>query len=250
MELGGRTAVVTGGSRGIGFAISAALAEAGINVVLGARTPGDVERAAAGLDGRHEGVRVIGVPCDVQQQGDCEALIERAAAEFGRLDILINNAGIAGSIALQQPGGADIDVVREVFETNLVGVIAVTEAMLPLLRRSPAGRIVNMSSSAGSVSRWTDPEHFLSQRQGAVAYPVSKAALNMLTVQYSKELRQAGILVNAADPDACDTDLTKPLGVTLTRTAADGAKIAVKLATLGPDGPTGGVFDDEGPVPW
>jgi NAD(P)-dependent dehydrogenase (short-subunit alcohol dehydrogenase family) len=184
-----------------------------------------------------------------------QAAAQQAGADFGHLDVLVNNAGIsghpgAGHPGAGSPGTADLDAVRAVFETNVFGVMRVTNAMLPLLKRSAAGRIVNVSSGVGSMGYMTNPDHYMSRLRAVAAYPASKAALNALTVQYAKELRPLGILVNAAAPGACATDFTKNLGMAISRTAADGAAIAVKLATLGPDGPTGGFFDDDGPVPW
>lgn len=132
------------------------------------------------------------------------------------------------------------------FATNVFGVIAVTEAMLPLLRRSPCPRIVNLSSSVGSLTRMSDHQNHFTRLPGSLAYAPSKTALNQVTVQYAKQLRPAGILVNAADPGACATDFTAAIPG-LTRTAEDGAAIAVRLATLEDDGPTGGYFADTGP---
>ena len=142
-----------------------------------------------------------------------------------------------------------VDLVRTVFATNLFGVIAVTEALLPLLRRSSAGRIVNLSSSVGSLARMSDREHYFSGLPGLLAYSPSKAALNQVTVQYAKQLRPDGILVNAADPGACATDFSAGIPWA-TRTAAEGAAVAIHLATLPADGPTGGYLADSGPVPW
>jgi NAD(P)-dependent dehydrogenase (short-subunit alcohol dehydrogenase family) len=129
------------------------------------------------------------------------------------------------------------------------GVIAVTEALLPLLRRSAAARIVNMSSSVGSLTRMSEPEHYFARLPGSLAYSPSKCALNQITAQYAKQLRPGGILVNAADPGACATDFSAGIPWA-TRTAADGASIAVQLATLPDDGPTGTDLADAGPVPW
>ncbi|MFC4119637.1 SDR family NAD(P)-dependent oxidoreductase [Nonomuraea zeae] len=158
--------------------------------------------------------------------------------------MLVNNAGPAG----EQPSATAASTVREVLETNVVGVLMVTNALLPLLRRSAAARIVNVSSGVGSLAHHTDPAHYMSGLPASATYPVSKTALNQLTVQYAKELRGDGILVNAAAPGGCATDLTKDLPFAITRTAADGA--AVALATLAPGGPTGGFFDDDGIVRW
>jgi len=241
-------ALVTGANKGIGREIAGLLAGRGMTVLLAARDPQRGEKAAAEL--RAGGGEVEPIALDVTDPATIRAAVAQVDARYGRLDVLVNNAGIPGDIARQRIGTADAAVVRSVLETNVVGVVAVTEAMLPLLRRSPAARIVNLSSSVGSLALTTDPAHYLSRMPGGVAYPVSKAALTMLTVQYAKDLREAGILVNAADPGACATDFTKPLGLPITRTAAEGAAVAVRLATLGPDGPTGGLFDEHGPVPW
>jgi NAD(P)-dependent dehydrogenase (short-subunit alcohol dehydrogenase family) len=199
---------------------------------------------------RAGGADAHAVTLDVTDHESIRAAAGYVDRTFGRLDVLVNNAGISGSITAQAPGTADLDVIREVFDTNFFGVIAVTNAMLPLLRRAPAARIVNVSSGVGSMAYMADPDHYMSQLPAGAAYPCSKSALNSLTVQYAKDLRDTGILINAAAPGGCATDFTKHLGRVIERTAADGAVIAVHLATLGPDGPRGGFFDDNGPVPW
>jgi NAD(P)-dependent dehydrogenase (short-subunit alcohol dehydrogenase family) len=241
-------ALVTGANKGIGFEIARQLAGRGMTVLVAARDPGRRDRATAAL--RSAGHDVHPVTLDVTDPAGIQDAARQVGENFGRLDVLINNAGIAGRTSAGAPSVADIEAVRAVFDTNVFGVIRVTNAMLPLLRRSPAARIVNVSSGVGSMANMTNPEHYMSRLPAVAGYPVSKAALNALTVQYAKELRADGILVNAAAPGACATDFTKNLAMTITRTAADGAAIAVKLATLGPDGPTGGFFDDDGPVPW
>ena len=235
-------ALVTGANKGIGQAVAARFAGLGMTVLLGYRDPGRGEDAAAAL--RASGGEARAVVLDVTDPGTIEAAAARIDGEFGRLDVLVNNAGISGQ--RQLPGAVDLAVVRAVFETNLFGVIAVTEAMLPLLRRSPAARIVNISSGTGSLGWMTDPEHYFWQRPGSAAYPVSKTALNALTVQYAKTLAAGNILVNAVAPGPCATDFIKGMGLDLTRTAADGAEIAVRMATIGDDGPAGGFFDDDG----
>lgn len=138
-------------------------------------------------------------------------------------------------------------MVRKVFDTNVFGVITVTNAVLPLLRRSPAPRIVNVSSAAGSLTICADPDGPLQALPASAAYSPSKTALNALTVQYANELRKDGILVNAADPGFVDTDINNHTGFL---TTAQGAAVIVRLATLGADGPTGGFFNDSGPLPW
>jgi NAD(P)-dependent dehydrogenase (short-subunit alcohol dehydrogenase family) len=241
-------ALVTGANKGIGFEIARQLAAGGMTVLLAARDPQRRDQATATL--RADGLDVRPVTLDVTGPATIQAVAQQVGADFGRLDVLVNNAGISGSPGAGAPGSADLDAVRAVFDTNVFGVMRVTNAMLPLLRRSAAGRIVNVSSGVGSMGYMTNPDHYMSRLPAVAAYPASKAALNALTVQYAKELGPLGILVNAAAPGACATDFTKNLGLAISRTAADGAAIAVKLATLGPGGPTGGFFDDNGPVPW
>ncbi len=168
--------------------------------------------------------------------------------------MLTNNAGITGSGQVsaedahdQVPSSVDLDMVRTVFETNVFGVIAVTNAMLPLLRRSPEPRIVNVSSAAGSLTVTSDPDGPPAARPTSAAYTPSKAALNALTVQYANELRKNGILINAADPGYVDTEINNHSGYV---TVAQGAAVLVRLATLGGDGPTSGFVSEDGPVPW
>ncbi|WP_316043498.1 SDR family NAD(P)-dependent oxidoreductase [Actinomadura sp. CNU-125] len=211
-------ALVTGANKGIGFRIAEGLAARGATVLLGARDPRLGERAAARLRSAGHDVRPVGL--DVTDGASVRAAAELAGDTCGRLDVLVNNAGIHGGAGLS-PGGADPDAVHRVFDTNVYGVIRVTDALLPLLERSPAGRIVNVSSGVGSLGDMTDPGHYMSAMPAHAAYPVSKAALNMLTVQYAKLLRPAGILVNAAVPGACATDFTAGLGLPIARTAAE-----------------------------
>ncbi|HEX3715309.1 MAG TPA: SDR family NAD(P)-dependent oxidoreductase, partial [Trebonia sp.] len=162
----------------------------------------------------------------------------------GRLDVLVNNAGVTGGPP-QEPTRVAPDTVRTAVETNVIGVIRVTNAMLPLLRRSASPRIVNMSSSVGSLTLQTTPGAEVGPI--SAAYSASKTFLNAVTVQYAKELAGTGILINAGCPGYCATDLN---GFRGTRTPEQGAAIAIRLATLPADGPTGGFFDDEGTVAW
>ncbi|MFC4534331.1 SDR family oxidoreductase [Sphaerisporangium dianthi] len=244
---GPKVALVTGGNKGIGLEVARQLASLGMTVMLAARDPHRCEEAVALL--RKEDLDVHPVILDVTDQASVSAAAEQVAERPGRLDVLVNNAGISGGL-FHLPSKADLDVVRQVFETNLFGVISVTNAMLPLLRRSPAGRVVNVTSGTASLAQMSDPDLPMANLPPAAAYPASKSALNMLTIQYAKELRPEGILVNAAAPGACDTDLIKGVPMKITRTAAQGAAIIVHLATLGPDGPTGAYLHDDGPVPW
>ncbi|XVV13286.1 SDR family NAD(P)-dependent oxidoreductase [Actinoplanes sp. CA-131856] len=215
-----KIALVTGAARGIGAAIAEGLAARGMTVIAATRSDLDVTD---------------------------DASVAAFAARLDRLDILVNNAGISGGREGQTPGEADLAVIRAVFETNLFGVIRVTEAVLPLLRASAGARIINVSSGTASLSWTTDPDHGFAARGTMAGYPASKAALNMLTVQYAKTL--PGMSVNAVAPGACGTDFAKDLGLSLERTAADGAAVAIRLATMD-NPPTAAFVSDEGPVPW
>ena len=237
-----RIALVTGANKGIGHAIAEGLAGHGMTVVLAARDKRRGEAAAARLGARP-------LVLDVTDAASVRTAAAQVDDWYGRLDVLVNNAGISGGRAGQVPGAVDLDAIRAVFETNFFGVIQVTEAFLPLLRRSPDARIVNVSSGTGSLHWQTDPEHHFATRATSAGYPASKTALNMLTVQYAKSLAADRIHVNAVAPGACGTDFARALGLTLERTAAQGAAVAVHLATSG-ESPTGGFFSDDGAVPW
>jgi NAD(P)-dependent dehydrogenase (short-subunit alcohol dehydrogenase family) len=237
-------ALVTGANKGIGYEIAAGLGALGWSIGVGARD--DERRDTAVEKLRAAGVDAFGVPLDVTDDASVAAAAGLIEERAGRLDVLVNNAGVTGGIP-QEPTRVDLAAVRTAVETNVIGVIRVTNAMLPLLRRAAAPRIVNMSSSVGSLTRQTS-----SADQGAVgplsvAYAPSKTMLNAVTIQYAKELRGTNILINAACPGYTATDLNGFRGV---RTPEQGAAIAVRLATLPDDGPTGGFFEDAGVVPW
>jgi NAD(P)-dependent dehydrogenase (short-subunit alcohol dehydrogenase family) len=237
-----RVALVTGANKGIGYEIAAGLGALGWRVGIGARDGQRGEAAVAKL--RAAGVDAFAVPLDVTDDASvlaAAALIEQSP---GRLDALVNNAGITGGPS-QMPTAIDLATVRTVLETNVFGVIRVTNAMLPLLRRSSSPRIVNASSSVGSLAVQSSAAG--AQIPVGVAYAPSKTYLNAVTVQYARELRDTNILVNAADPGFTATDLN---GFRGTRTPQQGAATAIRLATLPDDGPTGGFFNDAGPVPW
>ncbi|GAA4202608.1 SDR family oxidoreductase [Actinocatenispora rupis] len=244
--------LVTGANKGIGRAAAGLLAAAGHTVLIGARDPRRGETAAAEL--RATGAEAYAIGLDVTDPATVRAAADEIDTRFGHLDALVNNAGITGSGRVnpaeaydQVPSTVDPAMVRAVFETNVLGVIVVTNAMLPLLRRSPAPRIVNVSSGAASLTLTADPDGPLTALPASAAYSPSKTALNALTVQYANELRKDGILVNAADPGYVDTDINDHHGML---TPDQGAAVLVRLATLGADGPTGGFFAESGPVPW
>jgi NAD(P)-dependent dehydrogenase (short-subunit alcohol dehydrogenase family) len=222
------TALVTGANKGIGLEIVKRLIGEGMTVYLGARDPEKGEKAAADVGARF-------VQLDVTDP----ASVERAAETIDSLDVLVNNAGITGG-RMNAVGAADVANIRDVFETNVFGVITVTEAFLPKLRRSAHGRIVNMSSTVGRLAGMLTDE-----TPDSLGYRPSKTALNAVTVLYAKA--EPGLRVNAACPGYCATDLNDHRGY---RTAAQGANAAVTLATLDDDGPTGGFYDEDGVVAW
>jgi NAD(P)-dependent dehydrogenase (short-subunit alcohol dehydrogenase family) len=238
-----RIALITGANKGLGYEIARQLGERGAIVLLGARDETRGKAAAAALTA--EGLAAVPLRLDVTAAAAVAAAAAEIDRRYGRLDILVNNAGIAGGFT-GPPSAASPDQLREVYETNVFGVVAVTNAMLPLLRRSAAGRIVNMSSDVGSLALNSDPESQF-RNYNLITYQSSKTALNAITVAYAKELRDTGIKVNAANPGFTATDMNNHRGH---RSVRQGAVVAVRLATLGPDGPTGTSQDENGPVPW
>ncbi|NUP00605.1 MAG: SDR family oxidoreductase [Nonomuraea sp.] len=237
-------ALVTGANKGIGYEIAAGLGALGWSVGVGARD--DRRREAAVEKLRASGVDAFGVPLDVTDDASVTAAAHLIEERAGRLDVLVNNAAITGGMP-QEPTRVTPATMRTVVETNVIGVIRVTNAMLPLLRRSASPRIVNMSSSVGSLTRQSGPAAAQTSGPVSAAYAPSKTFLNAVILQYVRELDGTNILINAACPGFVATDLNGFRGV---RTPEQGAAIAVKLATLPDDGPTGKFFDDAGEVPW
>ena len=244
-------ALVTGANKGIGLQIAKDLAKRGLIVLVGSRT----------LDSGEEATRSVGseahaIQLDVTDQASIAAAAGRIRSGFGRLDVLINNAGIASTakpgtpfeerLKSNRPSAASVDDVRAIYETNVFGVMAVTQAMLPLLREAPAGRIVNLGSSSGSLTLNSDPTYEHRHVFGG-AYSPSKTALHAITLAFAIELEATTVKVNAACPGFTATDLNGCRG---TRTVEQGAREAVRLALLGPDGPTGTLSDEDGPIPW
>jgi NAD(P)-dependent dehydrogenase (short-subunit alcohol dehydrogenase family) len=236
-----RVALVTGANKGIGLEIARKLGELRFSVLVGARSPERGERAAASL--RDEGLTAVALQLDVIDEASVQRAAQRIAGDFGRLDVLVNNAGVAYD--LDSDGDAlPLELIRATFETNVFGLIAVTRAMLPLLHRSAAPRVVNLSSRRGSIGeavKRTTPQ------PEPLAYFASKAAVNAVTVAFAKDLAAHGGKVNAVAPGRCATDMTGNEGP---RSAADGAGIAVAMAVIGDDGPTGAFLSDEGAVAW
>ena len=235
----GRAALITGANKGIGYAIAKGLGQRGFRVVLGVRD--DARRNDAVRRLRDEGIDALGVALDVTSDDGVSAAATTIEREVGGLDVLVNNAGIGGRTedGAQDPTTMDLGVLSTVLDTNVFGVIRVTNAMLALLRRSDAARIVNVSSNMGSLALQTGPQ--------MAAYAPSKTMLNSITAQYARRLAETNILVNACCPGYVATDFT---GHDSDRTPEQGAAVAIELATLPDDGPRGGFFDENGPVPW
>ncbi|MGW5436465.1 SDR family oxidoreductase [Nocardia asteroides] len=233
-------ALVTGGNKGLGRETVRRLGGLGWQVLLAARDVGRGTQAAAEFVA--DGLDVRFVPLDVTCDESVAAAAETVRARAGRLDVLINNAAVAGPRTA--PGDTVPDELREVFETNVFGPIRVTNAFLPLLRASGHPRIVMVSSGVGSIATISEPR-FAGLLPPALGYPSTKAALNMVTAMYARDL--TGMRVNAVDPGYTATDLNGHSGF---QTVTEGTDAVVALATADRDGPTGGFFDRTGPTSW
>jgi NAD(P)-dependent dehydrogenase (short-subunit alcohol dehydrogenase family) len=238
-----RISLVTGANKGIGLEVARQLGKAGHRILLGARDEARGREAAKTLQA--EGIDVRFVAVDLTNTASLTAAAADIEANEGHVDVLVNNA----AIALQNdslPGTVDLDAVRQTFETNFFGTVAVTQALLPLLKKSASGRIVNVSSGLGSITLNNDPTWDFAAVK-FLGYNGSKAALNMFTVLLAAELKDHGIKVNAADPGYTATDLNGHSGP---QTIPEGAAEAIRLALLPDDGPTGGFFNSDGAEPW
>ena len=228
------TTLITGGNKGIGYETARRLVAAGHAVWIGAR---DTERGQAAADA----LGASFVRLDVTDDASVASAVSTVGDEAGHLDVLINNAGILGDVTA--PGDMTVDQLRAVYETNVFGVVRVTNAFLPLLRRAESPSVVNVTSGLGSFTLVHDPDRVESQYPLA-AYGSSKTALTMLTVQYAKATPD--VRFNAVDPGQTATEFTGNLG----HDVSDGADAAVRIATLGSETPTGTVTDREGVLPW
>jgi NAD(P)-dependent dehydrogenase (short-subunit alcohol dehydrogenase family) len=238
-----QVAFVTGANKGIGLETARQLASRGMTVLIGARDERLGKEAAAKLQG--EGLDVQFLQLDLHDRTTHEAARRFIEENFGHLDVLVNNAGVFLDAA-QKPSEVDQQTIRKTFDTNFFGAISVTQALLPLIRKSGAGRIVNVSSGLGSLTKHNDPAwEFYPVK--LLAYNASKTALNAFTVMLAHELKDTGIKVNSADPGFTATDMNAHRGY---KTVEQGASVITQLATLPADGATGSYFDDQGVLPW
>lgn len=240
-----KIALITGANKGLGFEMARQLGQAGVTVILAARDPQKGEGAAAKL--RAEGLDAQFLKLDVTRPADYAAAATFFETNYGHLDILINNAGISaeglgtGKVTTTTP-----DVLHRTFETNFFAPVALTQALLPLIRKSAAGRIVNMSSILGSQTLHADPKSPIYDFK-SLSYDASKAALNSFTIHLAHELKDTKIKVNSAHPGWVKTDMgtdAAPMEI------PEGAKTGVQLALLGDDGPTGGFLHLGKLLPW
>ncbi|HEX8296866.1 MAG TPA: SDR family oxidoreductase [Chthoniobacteraceae bacterium] len=238
-----KIALVTGANKGIGYEIARQLGKLGMTILVAARSKSKGMGATQGLIA--SGIDAHPVILDVTHGPSIIRTAEYIGKEYGRLDVLVNNAGIAED-QHHTPSTTPTDILHSVFETNFFGAVAVTQGLLPLLRKSEAGRIVNVSSSLGSIALHADPAGPFAQMR-FLAYNTSKTALNSFTVQLAAELRDTPIKVNAACPGWVKTDMGGP---DAPRSVEEGADTPIWLATLPADGPTGGFFNSRQPVPW
>jgi NAD(P)-dependent dehydrogenase (short-subunit alcohol dehydrogenase family) len=238
-----KIALVTGANKGIGLEIARQLAEAGVAVLLGARDGRRGRDAADELARTGLAVEPIGI--DLNDETSIASAAGQIAARHGRLDILVNNAGIVDAED-GPPSAATTAAARRLMETNFLGTLAVTQAMLPLLRRSREGCIVNLSTTLGSLAINGDPSSPYYEAR-LIGYNASKAALNMLTVQLAAELRDTPIVVNSVAPGYVRTDLTGGNGF---MSPAEGARLPVEYALMGPGAGSGRFVEPQGDAPW
>lgn len=240
-----KIALITGANRGIGLETAKQLGEQGVAVVVGARTLKSAEETVAKL--KSSGIEAYPVKLEVTSESDREAVAKYLEQKFGRLDILINNAGVSGKEGLVSlVSQVEDSELERIFSTNLFAVVALTRELLPLLKKSPAGRIVNLSSILGSLALHADPSSPIYNFK-SFAYDASKTALNAYTVHLAWELKDTPIKVNSAHPGWVKTDMgtdAAPMEI------PDGAKTSVALALLGADGPSGRFIHLGKELPW
>ena len=244
----GKIALITGGNKGIGKETARQLGALGYTVLIGARDSARGEAAAGDLRG--QGIEAQFLALDVANTASPAIAAEEVRSKYGRLDVLVNNAGVGIDFGVTT-SAATSDHWLDTFGVNVFGVVNTTQAFLPLLKESPAGRIVHLTSILGSLAFSADPTSPIGPATGTgTAYAASKAAVNMYTIHLAKELAGTNIKVNAAHPGWVKTDMTGGDDGPAPLYVSDGAKTSVRLATLGEDGPTGGYFHLEDTLPW
>jgi len=239
-----KIALITGANRGIGLETARQLGNRDILVIVGARDLKKAEAATATL--QKEGIEARALNLDVNNSESIRKAVDQVGRDFGRLDILINNAGVMLDDENKKVSEQSLEIWRKTFDTNVFGLIATTQAFLPLLRKSEAGRIVNLSSILGSITFHATPGSPVYDTKVA-AYNVSKSAVNAYTVQLAYELKDSKIKVNAAHPGWVKTEMG---GAGATMELRDGAKTSVALATIGGDGPNGAYVHLGETLPW
>ncbi len=241
-----RIALVTGSNKGIGFEIVRGLVRKGYTALLCARNVENGDAAVKKLKQENPDYKIFSLVLDVTKPDTITQAVDFIQRRFGRLDVLVNNAAIANLVEDGLPGVANLDAVKEIYETNFFGVIRVTQALLPLIKLSSSGRIVNVSSELGSLNGHADPNWAYAAIK-PLGYASSKAALNMFTIQLAYELRDTNIKVNSSNPGYTATDLNKHTGF---KTVEDGASDPLRMALLEDDGPTGQFTSDGSIHPW
>jgi len=238
-----KVALVTGGNKGIGLDVVRGLSKLGYTTLLGARDEKLGNEAVKKLS--EEGLKLVHfLKLDVANQASIQEAVKKVEADYGHLDALVNNAGIL--LERAKASIESLENIRKTYEVNVFGVIATSQAFIPLLKKSTAPRIVNVTSGLGSLTLHSDPNHFYYNIK-PLSYNTSKSAANAVTVHFAYDLKDENFKVNSADPGYCATDLNAHSGP---RTATQGSTVIIRLATLPSDGPNGKFFDENGEVPW
>jgi NAD(P)-dependent dehydrogenase (short-subunit alcohol dehydrogenase family) len=245
-ESNGKVALVTGSNKGLGFEMSRQLAQQGLIVIIAARKLEAAVAAATILE--NEGLNAEAIVLDINDSAQIQSAAQEIQDRFGKLDVLINNAGVMldGEWAISNASSVSVDIIRKTFDTNFFALVEVTQALLPLILKSESGRIVNMASIEGSLTLHADPSSYIYDSK-PFAYDASKAAVNSFTVHLAHELRNTPVKVNSAHPGWVKTELG---GDGAMMDITEGAMTGVQLATLPDDGASGGFFHLGQPVPW
>lgn len=245
-EANGKIALITGANKGLGFEMSRQLAQHGLKVLIAGRNLQAVQDAATKL--QLEGLQAEAIALDINNSNQIQDAVQEIGDKFGKLDVLINNAGVMldGEWIISNASSVSLDIIRKTFETNFFALVEVTQTLLPLILKSPSGRIVNMASIEASLTLHADPNSFIYDAK-PFAYNASKAAVNSFTVHLAHELRNTPVKVNSAHPGWVKTELG---GEGAMMDITEGAKTGVQLATLPDDGPSGGFFHLGEPVAW